>query len=325
MTKATSLSKRAIDLLLRAMEARSTSLQASALHQVSRGATDALLAAKLLVPSGHVPVVAGMDDYEDEPVEATWSAELKSFGYHDSTGRWVKVAHQEIAACRVDYGLALAKMLVAFERAGPSRPTPLVTDLVWEVGTIKLAGAKAPVPVWFARRLGDPGDWTQLEALTARKPPQEIRIILTSTPGERIPETAQKRNHIINVVDVAGDPAKLAISPQVLGARVFPGQVQRRFPIDHSEDCGIVWLKGQTITFRGDKQRLLLKQLFDAYWSGLPERRTSAVLFEAGYGDQTNSLAKAFGKRDDWRQFVHYDDGNCWIDPDQIMSVPSGY
>ncbi|RJL22182.1 hypothetical protein [Paracoccus siganidrum] len=312
---ATSLSKRAIDLLLRAMEARSMSLQTSALHQVSRSATDALIAAKLLVPSGHVPVVAAMGDYEDEPVEATWSAELKSFGYHDSTGRWVKVAHEDIAACRVDYGLALAKLLVAFERAGPSRPTSLVTDLIWEVGTIKLAGAKAPVPVWFARRLGDPGVWTQLEALIGRKPPQEIRIILTSTSGERIPETAQKRSHIINVADVAGDPAKLAISPQVLGARVFPGQVQRRFPIDHSDDYGIVWLRGETLTFGSDKQRQLLGLLFNAYWSGSPECRTAVVLFEAGYGDSTNSFSKVFSGRDDWRSFIKYADGNCWIEP----------
>lgn len=309
------MSKRTIDLLLRAMEARSMSLQTSALHQISRSATGALIAAKLLVSGGHVPVVAAMDNYEDEPVEATWSAELKSFGYHDSTGRWVKVANQDIAACRVDYGLALAKMLVAFERAGPSRPTPLVSDLIWEVGTIKLAGAKAPVPVWFARRLGDLGVWAQLEALIGRKPPQEIRIILTSTPGERIPATAQKRNHIINVADVAGDPAKLAISPQVLGARVFPGQVQRRFPIDHSDDYGIVWLRGETLTFGSDKQRQLLGLLFDAYWSGSPVCRTAAVLFEAGYGDSTNAFSKVFSGRDDWRSFIKYADGNCWIEP----------
>ncbi len=314
-TKATSLSKRAIDLLLRAMEARGASLQVSALQQVSRAATDALFKANLLVPSGHVPVVAGMDDYEDEPFEATWSAELKSFGYHDSIGRWIMVTDQDIAACRVDYGLALAKMLVAFERAGPSRPTTLIADLIWDVGTIKLAGAKAPVPVWFARRLSDPGIWAQLEALITRKPPHEIRIILTSTAGGRIPESSQKRNHFISVADVASDPNKLAISPQVLGARVFPGQAQRRFPIDHSDDYGIVWLRGETLTFGSDRQRQLLGLLFEAYWSGSPVCRTAAVLFEAGYGDSTNAFSKVFRGRDDWRSFIKYADGNCWIEP----------
>ncbi|MEC7291805.1 MAG: hypothetical protein VXW22_17140, partial [Pseudomonadota bacterium] len=264
---------------------------------------------------GHIPVVAGMDDYEDEPFEATWSAELKSFGYHDSTGRWITVTDQDISACKVDYGLALAKMLVAFERAGPSRPLTLNADLIWDVGTIKLAGAKAQVPVWFARRLSDPRVWAQLEALIARKPPHETRIILTSTAGGRIPETSQKRNHIISVADVAGDPAKLAISPQILGARVFPGQAQRRFPIDHSDDYGIVWLRGETLTFGSDKQRQLLGLLFEAYWSGSPVCRTAVVLFEAGYGDSTNAFSKVFSGRDDWRSFIKYADGNCWIEP----------
>lgn len=314
MTKATSLSKRAIDLLLRAMEARSPSLQASTLHQVSRRATDMLLEAKLLVANGHVPVVAAMDDYEDEPIQAIWSPEQKSFGYHDSTGRWIKVDNQEIAACKVDYGLALARMLVAFERAGPPRPAPLIADLVWDVGTIKLSGTKAPVPVWFARRLGDFAVWAQLDGLLVRRPPEEIRVILTSTPGDRIPVNTQKRNHVISAADVIGT-SKLAISPQVLGALVFPGQVQRRFPIDHSDDYGIVWLRGETLTFRSDKQRQLLGLLFDSYWAGSPECRTSAVLFEAGYKDGTNALAKVFSGRDDWRSFIKYADGNCWIEP----------
>ena len=308
------MSKRAIDLLLRAMEARSASLQVSALHQVSRAATDELFKANLLVPSGHVPVVAGMDDYEDEPIEATWSAELKSFGYHDSIGRWITVTDQDIAACRVDYGLALAKMLVAFERAGPSRPTPLIADLIWDVGTIKLAGAKAPVPVWFARRLSDPRVWAQLEALIGRKPPQEIRIILTSTAGGRIPDTSQKRNHIISVADVAIDPTKLAISPQVLGARVFPGQAQRRLPIDHSDDYGIVYVHDEEFKFRGVRHRELLAILFDAYWSGRSVCRTIPTLSEAGFSEKTNSLSKAFSGRTDWQTFIKYDEGNCWIE-----------
>ncbi len=309
------LNKGAIELLLRAMEARSASVQGATLHQVAPRATEMLLEARLLVASGRVPVVAGMDDYEDEPVEAIWSPELKSYGYHDSVGRWIQVDEREIAAYRVDYGLAFARMLVAFERAGLSRPSQLIDGIVWDVGTIRLAGAKAPVPVWFARRLCDPSIWAKVEGLIARRPPEEVRVILTSTQGDRIPATTQRRNHIISVADVTRSPGTLAISPQSLGARVFPGQAQRRFPVDHSEDCGFVWHRGETLTFGGDKQRQLLQLLFAAYWERSPILRIASVLEDAGYSGQVNTLKKAFGRRDDWRRFIKYDDGNCWIEP----------
>lgn len=302
-------------MLLRVMETRAAKVQAATLRQVALRATDELLGAKLLVASGHIPVVTAMDAFEDEPIPAEWCAESRQFGYHNSVGRWISVDADELTALAVDYGLALAKMLVAFERAGPSRPIPLIPDLVWEAGTIKLTGAKAPVPVWFARRLADPAVWQGLDALFARRQPDEVRVILTSTPGARIPNTVNKRNVVVSAADVAGLPGRLAISPQVLGARAFPGQVQRRFPIDHSDDCGLVWHRGETLTFGGDKQRLFLQVLFAAYWAKSPVLRIAAVLEEAGYGGQVNTLKKAFGRRDDWQRFIKYDDGNCWIEP----------
>lgn len=309
------MSKLAIDLLFRVMEARTALVQASTLQNLSPRATEMLLGAKLLITSGHIPVIAGMDDYEDEPMSAIWSAERKSFGYHDSVGRWIVLEDREIAAYRVDYGRTLAAMLMPFERQAPAQPEALIKDQLWDVGTIKMSGAKHPVPVWFARRLGDPTVWAQVAGLIERRPVTEVRIILTSTRGDRIPATSNRRHVVASVADVLAASGKLAISPQVLGARVFPGEVQRRYPIDHSDDCGFVWYKGEAHIFRGDKQQLLLQQLFAAYWAKSAVCRTSAVLFGAGYEDKTNSLAKAFGKRQDWRQFIKYDDGNCWIEP----------
>lgn len=311
----TSLTKQAVDLLLRVMETRAAKVQAATLRQVAHRATDELLGAKLLVASGLIPVVTAMDAFEDEPIPAEWCAERRQFGYHNSVGRWVVVDADELTALAVDYGLALAKMLVAFERAGPSRPIPLIPDLVWDVGTIKLTGAKSPVPVWFARRLADPGVWSSLDALFERRPPDEVRVVLTSTSGERIPITANRRNVVVNVADVVGSPGKLAISPQALGARVFPGQVQRRFPIDHSEDCGIVWHRGETLTFGGDKQRRFLQILFAAYWSKSQVLRLAAVLEEVGYGRKVNTLTKAFGRGAEKWRFIKVEDGNCWIQP----------
>lgn len=311
----TSLTKTAVDLLLQAMETRVGKVQVATLKQLAPRAADKLLEARLLVATGRIPVVAAMDAYEDEPIPAEWCPERGQYGYRNSVGRWITVEAGEIAACVVDFPLAFAKMLVAFERAGPSRPSPLIDGFVWDVGTIRLTGAKSPVPVWFARRLADPAVWTRLDALLERRPPEEVRVILTSTPGDRIPITPNKRNVIVGVDDVLGTPGKLAISPQSLGARVFPGQVQRRFPIDHSEECGLVWHRGETLTFGGDKQRRLLQILFAAYWSKSPVLRIAAVLEEAGYGSQVNTLKKAFGRRNDWQRFIRFDDGNCWIDP----------
>lgn len=297
------------------METRAGKVQVATLKQVAPRAADKLLDARLLVATGRIPVVAAMDAYEDEPIPAEWCPERGQYGYRNSVGRWITVEAGEIAACTVDYPLAFAKMLVAFERGGPSRPSPLIDGFVWDVGTIRLTGAKSPVPVWFARRLSDPAVWTRLDALLERRPPEEVRVIFTSTPGDRIPITPNKRNVIVGVADVLGTPGKLAISPQSLGARVFPGQVQRRFPIDHSEECGLVWHRGETLTFSGDKQRRLLQILFAAYWSKSPVLRIAAVLEEAGYGSQVNTLKKAFGRRNDWQRFIRFDDGNCWIDP----------
>lgn len=302
-------------MLLQVTETRAAKVQASVLRQVSPRATDQLLEAKLMVASGHIPVVTAMDDYEDEPIPAEWCADRRQYGYNNNIGRWVAVDAEEIVALAVDYPLLFAKMLVDFERAAPARPISLIDSVAWDIGTIQLKGAKSPVPVWFARRLSDPAVWKKVGALLERRPPDEVRVILTSTPGDRLPVAASKKEIVISVTDVAKAPGKLAMSPQAVGARVFPGEAQHRFPIDHSEDYGIVWLKGETLTFRGDKQRAMLGQLFDKYWSGERVCRTSAILFEAGYGDQVNSLAKAFGKRQDWRQFIKYDAGNCWIEP----------
>ena len=312
-----SLSKGAVDLLLQVMETRAARVQVAALKQVAPRAADRLLEAGFLVATGRIPVVAAMDDYEDEPIPAEWCAERRQYGYRDSVGRWIHVEGQEIAACAVDYPLAFAKMLVAFERVGPPRPTPLIEGLAWDVGAIKLAGAKSPVPVWFARRLADPSVWQNVETLLARRPPEQARIILTSTPGARVPVVTQKRNVVISVSDVLRAPDKLAMSPQVLGARMFPGQRQRRFPIDHSDDYGIVWFRDKEYRFRGAKHRQILSMLFDAYWARRPVLRTSEVLQGGDHvhrDTKVTTLGRAFSGRSDWRDFIREADGNCWID-----------
>ncbi|WP_420397242.1 hypothetical protein [Nioella sp.] len=301
-------------MLLQVMETRAAKVQAATLRQVSPRATDQLLEAELLVASGHIPVVTAMDNFEDEPIPAEWCAERRQYGYTNSVGRWVAVDAAEIAALAVDYQRVFAKMLVGFERVAPERPVSLIDGIAWDIGNIRLAGAKSPVPVWFARRLSDPVIWDKFCTLADNRSPDAVRVILTSTSGGRIPKIANKRNIVISATDVASAPGKLAISPSAVAMRVFPGQAQRRFPIDHSDDYGVVYVYEQEIKFRGLLHRDFLALLFNAYWSGSPVCRTIPTLIEAGFSEKTNSLSKAFSGRTEWQTFIKYDEGNCWIE-----------
>lgn len=312
---AATLNKPAIDLLLRVLEARSTQIAGATLTEYFPRAAATLLASDLLIPHGHMPVVAAMDAYEDEPIPAIWSPEHRAFGYHNNLGRWVDVEERAFTAYRVDHDRLFAAMLVPFERQGSARAVTLIADHLWDIGTMRVPGAKMPMPVWFARRLADPQVWTQVMSLVERRPATEMRVILTSTRGDRLPPAPNRQHALVSVADVLEATDRLVISPQMLAARIFPHQVQRRYPIDHSDNYGFVWLRNETFAFRGHNHRNLLEQLFEAYWAEQPVLRVIPTLSEAGFSDKTNSLSKAFSGRDDWRKFIKQSEGNCWIEP----------
>jgi hypothetical protein len=311
---ATTLSDRSVGVLLRVMEMQTARAQGAVLRLMGQREADKLIDSRLVVEDGVIPIVVMMDDYEDEPVAAEWSPELRAYGYREKSGRWVVADPRDIAAFKVDFERTIASMLVQFDRGGSPQPKTLVEGYLLDLGAIRLAGADKPVPVWFARCLGTPEVWQKIAGYMERRPAVGPRLILTSTRGERISPSLKRRDVIVAVSDVFAGPGSLAISPEILDARVFPAQMQRRHPIDHSEDYGIVWLKEKQIAFRGDKKCEALRQLFTAYWSGSPRLRTAAVLEEAGYGAKVNTLPKAFGETGDWRLFIKYADGYCWIE-----------
>jgi len=154
-------------------------------------------------------------------------------------------------------------------------------------------------------------------AALADEPGQNALQNVVQTPGDCISVTNHTRNIFVSVADVLRAPSKFAISPQVLGARIFPGQRQRRFPIDHSEDCGIVWFHDKEYRFRGLKHRQILSMLFEAYWAGRRKLRTSDVLQGGDHvhrDTKVTTLGRAFSGRSDWRDFIREAGGYCWIE-----------
>lgn len=159
--------KGAVDLLLQILESRNARMSGAILRANFGEAADVLFAYDLLIKVGQTNIVAGMDDYEDLPTRVEWSSERESHGYHGSNGKWVSVSADEIALYGVKMPAFLVQMLVKCEQITPHAKAPLIADILWDLGTVKLEARGKPISVWFARRLFDDGHRGKVQEIAA--------------------------------------------------------------------------------------------------------------------------------------------------------------
>ena len=76
-------------------------------------------------------------------------------------------------------------------------------------------------------------------------------------------------------------------------------------------DGAAVTVHGKRFAFRGSKQRIVIRRLYEAWEAGSPDCLTAEVLEAAGYSGGVNTLAKAFSGRTDWREFIAEEHGRC--------------
>jgi hypothetical protein len=302
----------AVDLLLKILETRSGRVSGSVLRSNYTTASDALLKAGLLTRLGSTDVVPSMDDYEDEPTTVVWSPEHGSHGYFTSKGRWTPVAAEEINLYGVKMETFFAKTLVTFERVSSQTNAPLVRDRLWDLGTVKMEGRRKPVSVWFCRRLFDPGHRAALEEMMSKRPPADVRVVLTSTAAGLDVQVAGQV--IVGLKDVFATADDIAINPAIVSKRLLVLPASAHKPIRHSVDYGKIYIGEEAYSFPGVQHRAILKILVDAYNRNDPVCLTAKVLEEVGAGPKTTNLARAFSKNMHWSKFIKEEAGQCWIE-----------
>lgn len=305
------LDRRAIDVLFQAVETPEGVITASALDHF-QGAGPALKGSGLLRLKDHQPAAASLADHDDEPVALIWSPERRSYGYFSPSAGWVSVPGEQLAIFGVAFETLFGRLLERLDLSPRSPPVALAPDLLWEAGQARLPGRGRRAPLWIGRRLGDPRVWSRLLDAARARPAPGLRIVLSLTPAERLPAEAPPGHAVIAVRDVAGHGG-LAVDPELLGARVAASPRRSDEPIAMAVDGAAITVRGTRYGFRGSKQRAVVRQLYDAWRTGEPERLTVDVLTAAGYSDSVNTLAKAFSGRTDWRDFIKEEGGRCWM------------
>lgn len=301
----------AINLLGAVLGTKEGRISGAILADYHASARDKLLHANLLEPRGDIRAVAALTDHDDEPVSVIWSD--NGHGYFCPDTGWVEVGADRLGMFGVNMTTLIAKTLSRMEILSGAAPVELIVGHVWEVGNARIPGRTKPVSIWLARRIHHPVVWQQFVELAKKRPTSTLRLVLSVTQTELVPQATYGNHEIIFVRDVIDHDDGVAIDPELLAARLSSGQSSPLKPVSLSADGRCLTVRGKIYTFTGVKQRSVVRDLLAAWEAGTPERLTAAVLEQAECGRSVNTLAKLFKGNKDWRDIIREQGGMCWL------------
>lgn len=307
-----SIDRKTVELLLAILGSPTGKIAGAVLSDYHARHSAQLLTANLLEPCGHAAAAASLADHDDEPISLTWSAERKGYGYFSSPAGWVSVPAERLVLYQVSFEKLFSRIVADLDLPRGATCRALIPNLLWEAGDVRLPGRGRRVPLWIGRRLGDPDAWKRFAEVIRLRPAPGLRILLSLTPAKHLSAQIHQGHEIISVQDVAGHDG-LAVDPALLAARVASGGHMGNQAIIMAADGAAISVRGKRYVFSGSKQRSIIRQLHDALQSGTAECLTAEVLESAGFKTSVNTLAKAFSKRVDWREFIAEENGRCWI------------
>ncbi len=214
------LSREAVDLLLELLELPEPVLSAQA-FELRAPAAARLVAAGLLVPADHEEVTTLVGEHEDPPIVLTWSEDKPGLSYFSSAGGLVTVPAEQLLRRAVSIDETLARLMSGID-VSRGRPTELIGGTLWEIGDARLCDRRARVPIWFVRRLWDRAVLQQVLDAGRRRPNPRYRALLTSSRSARVHDVVVPGAAVVSIRDVLEQPESLAISADILDARIRP-------------------------------------------------------------------------------------------------------
>jgi len=294
----------AVDLLLQIMEMPRPVVTAAAIDALGPHRATPLIKAGLLKPDGHERTSVSMSDHDDAPVALAWSADHGGYGYFSPTAGWTSVSDDEIARYAVDLPVFFTSLMRNADVSSRGGPTPLLPELLWEIGDVRLGRRPQRIPVWFARRLHESSVRQQLQEAAKARPSSGLRILLTSTASRRLPAELLVGHLTVAVEDVIDFGNGPAIRPDILAARLAgPATPAIDTWLFLSPDGRRLVINGD-VTFNFDSaiHIKIIKALVEATKRG--ERcRAREVLDRAG--SSTTTFQQAFGPKL-WAQLKPY-------------------
>jgi hypothetical protein len=298
------ISRRAGSLLFDILEQREPVLSSLIMREHFPALGQKLRASGLLRRWGSELADVAGDLGMDQPVTVLPSPNGEGLGFFSGISGWVEVPPERLSRYRVDIPAAIAAIAGRLRWCGKFKPSALIEDDIWELGTSRMLTRGAVTEVWFARRLRHQNVLEALKEFVQRRPSAHgLRLVLTSTPGDAITGLTLPRHVLVSIRDILGPEDGLAVHPDLAAARI---RGTLAFPTNEaiylSPDSRTLIINGTArILFRSRIHIEIIEQLVEAYRAN---RGCSTAELLEGSDSQSKSLDQAFGPK--WKVLRPY-------------------
>lgn len=304
------LSTRAIDLVIRLCEQRRAEIAGHVLMMHFGGVGDELIAAGALVEMAPSETIFMPIDLDDQAVAFEWEPDLHAHAaFHPADG-WVHADEHARRRYRLEFPWLLRVIAQQLKVPVATRPASLVPDQLWDLGEAWLGRRKATV--LLARRLGQINGLDLVCDALTRRVGRAPGILLTSTRQMPRHVTIPGQHRVLHLTEcMRGDVPGLAIDTDVISGVLSGIRPQRPAQlINPSPDFRIVRALGQTFTFKGDKQRRILEEMYRRWLDGDDRVSVAEIIAELDLSAKTR-IRDIFKKHPAWNVLLTEQEGSA--------------
>lgn len=278
-----------------------------------RGAGTVLIDAGLLVQRGGAMSVVVEDDLNDTPTSVIVHPITGHHGHLGNAAWQDERASERRRVYALDMAAAARRVVGQLDCTLSDDPVPYLDGAVLDFGTARLPRRRARVGIWVARGLTAPAAFAELRQVVAQRPPDGLRLVIFLDRLDRHRLRFIRGHELVGLADVVDHEDGLAVSPEVLAARLMKGP-SHQGPVWVSGDGGLLIVHGRWHEFTGGKQKIAVAMLAEAWLDGDPVLPVARVLEEAECGASVKRLKDLFGGHPTWREVIRESGTTCWLE-----------
>ena len=272
-----------------------------------------LLEAGLIVRRGSTHVGVAEDDLDDAPVRLSNHPTTERLG-HLGAVSWQDEGDFESRRIYVlDLAAVASRVTSAIDCSLAKDPVAHLDGEVLDFGLARLPRRNARVGIWVVRSLASPRAFARFRDLVSRRPAEGLRIVVTLDSSERFRPPFLRGHEFVALADVVDHEDGLAVSPDILAARLMMGPTQKG-PVWVAGDGGVLIVHGKQHDFTGGKQKVAVALLAQAWLEGEKVQPVEKILAEAECGQSMKRLKDLFGGHRTWQEVIRESGSNCWLE-----------